>query len=270
MSTDPSPNGPDVELLPETCPRCERELAQDVTGIEGPLIAADNVVKESKDGPYNEARCTVCDFPLARRYADPSITQQDDPLVDPEPWVYFSQILELETVLSRRTAQVQALKREGRTHGEIADILGIDESTVGEYSRRLSNRIEESIRTLEEIGDTVDPMRHLRSQFDGLVVAAPERFTCAVCGCSLSEGDDTRIVAEFAGPQDAKKWKRRGIYCDDCDHEQSLIAEGTLPTSAIVDGVLDRQGEDYTPDPKTAYSKDSLVLRDPTIVRIVG
>lgn len=57
------------------------------------------------------------------------------------------------TVLSRREAEVQALKEAGYTHEEIGDDLGLSKSTVDEYSRRINDRVQRARATTKELGE---------------------------------------------------------------------------------------------------------------------
>ena len=57
-----------------------------------------------------------------------------------------------ETTLSQREADVAALKDMGNTQGEIADILGIDRSTVGTYAGRIAEKVMRAERTVTELG----------------------------------------------------------------------------------------------------------------------
>lgn len=69
---------------------------------------------------------------------------QDGLGIDPD-------VLVDETTLSRREAQVYAHKTEGRSHAEVAVELGISESAVGEYVRRIKGRLERAETTLRRI-----------------------------------------------------------------------------------------------------------------------
>ena len=55
------------------------------------------------------------------------------------------------TVLSRRESEVAALKEQGMTHDRISDLIGLEKSTVDEYSRRMSEKVQNAIRTQEEL-----------------------------------------------------------------------------------------------------------------------
>lgn len=63
------------------------------------------------------------------------------------------------TVLSQREAEVYALKEQGYSHADIADILQSlnneekpKKSTVDEYSRRINDRVERAQATVEILG----------------------------------------------------------------------------------------------------------------------
>ena len=60
-------------------------------------------------------------------------------------------VLVEETTLSRREAQVYAHKVEGRSHTEVAIELGISDSAVGEYVRRIKERLERAETTLRQV-----------------------------------------------------------------------------------------------------------------------
>ena len=77
-------------------------------------------------GELNESVCTVC----------------------------RSEFLQSQTVLSRREADVSAHKQvTGATHEKIAARLGLDKSTVDEYSRRMKAKIEKAAVTQNELSE---------------------------------------------------------------------------------------------------------------------
>ena len=55
------------------------------------------------------------------------------------------------TVLSRRESEVAALKEQGMTHERISGLIGLEKSTVDEYSRRLSEKVRKAVTTKEEL-----------------------------------------------------------------------------------------------------------------------
>lgn len=58
------------------------------------------------------------------------------------------------TVLSRREADVAAHKQiTGASHATIAERIGLDKSTVDEYSRRLNEKVRKAANTTNELGD---------------------------------------------------------------------------------------------------------------------
>lgn len=57
------------------------------------------------------------------------------------------------TVLSRREAEVYALKELGLSHQEVGDELGIAKNTVDEYSRRIREARQEARATIDELGE---------------------------------------------------------------------------------------------------------------------
>lgn len=61
-----------------------------------------------------------------------------------------------ETALTPAESRVAALKEHGLSHAEIAEELDLAKSTVDEYSVRITRRIKESRRTLEELDDGSD------------------------------------------------------------------------------------------------------------------
>lgn len=62
--------------------------------------------------------------------------------------------LSAETVLSRREAEVAAHKQlTGASHEAIADRLGLDKSTVDEYSRRMKEKVRKAGVTQRELAE---------------------------------------------------------------------------------------------------------------------
>ena len=61
--------------------------------------------------------------------------------------------LQETTALKRREAEVQALKEQGLSHAEIADVLDLSKSTVDEYSRRISDRKKRARATIDQLGE---------------------------------------------------------------------------------------------------------------------
>lgn len=55
--------------------------------------------------------------------------------------------------LSERQADVVALKEQGRTHQEIAKLLGIGKMSVDKHSERARRKVRDARETLEEIGE---------------------------------------------------------------------------------------------------------------------
>lgn len=64
-------------------------------------------------------------------------------------WRERADLLREETSLKRREAEVRALKEQGLSHEEVADVLGISKSTVDEYSRRINDRIRRAKATVD-------------------------------------------------------------------------------------------------------------------------
>jgi transcriptional regulator with XRE-family HTH domain len=259
---------PDWKDIPDHCPLCGKDLERDLDdgGVTGWKI--DYREGQSNHGEYSEVYCLSCDFPLQRHYAESDVTATEDPFIDPEAWVYRAQILETDTVLKHREAQVRALKEEGNSHSEIADQLGISKSTVGEYSSRINNRIEESAQTLEELGDQIDPLRHIEAQLDGWTVTPASQWMCNSCNTKLEPGTDAKIIGEFVGDQ----WKPFEFFCSECEPNAAGGVFDEAPdyhiTYAIVEGTLDRLGDDYVDQHR--YSHDSLTLREPSVRRIIN
>lgn len=64
-----------------------------------------------------------------------------------------SEDLQERTVLKRREADVYALKEQGYSHGQIADLLDLSKSTVDEYSRRINDRVKRAKETVAILDD---------------------------------------------------------------------------------------------------------------------
>lgn len=267
--------------IPNQCPNCGTEFKKSFSKDERPILKHRYQEGESTHGEYTQIECHTCDLVIQRHYENSRITSKDDPLITPSPWVYRAQILETDTVLKHREAEVQALKEKGKTHTEIAEILDIGESTVGEYSRRITARIEEATRTLEEMGQKIDPLRHIEGQFDGWMVTPSDRWACANCNTELCPGTDAAIVAEFVGAN----WKPIEIFCTDCmrdDYVTALMGEEINVnklvektreydiTCVIVKGELDIRGEDLIGTSHPLESSDSLTLRDPDVQEVLN
>jgi|APHM01.1.fsa_nt_gi hypothetical protein len=63
-----------------------------------------------------------------------------------------TEFLQTKTFLSERESQVAALKQlTGASHSRIAELLGIEQSTVDEYSRRLNEKAERAWVTADEL-----------------------------------------------------------------------------------------------------------------------
>jgi len=60
------------------------------------------------------------------------------------------------TILSRREAEVAALKQiTGASHERIGEVLGIEKSTVDEYSRRVNTKSHQAAVTADELSEFV-------------------------------------------------------------------------------------------------------------------
>ena len=105
--------------MTQTCQICE--LTQDELDADG--------IEDIVVGPAGEGRgsyCTIC----------------------------RSDGLRERTVLSKREAEVAAHKQiSGASHATIADRLGLDKSTVDEYSRRFKDKIRKSRATVNELSE---------------------------------------------------------------------------------------------------------------------
>ena len=255
---------------PDYCPSCDRDLERDLDEgvLSGQKIGYRDA--DSNYGEYTEAYCLSCDFPLQRHYENVEVNQQEDPLVAPEPWVYSAEILEQDTTLKHREAQVKALKKQGCTHAEIADTLGISESTVGEYSRRISNRVEESIRTLEEIGVEADPLRHIEGQFDGWGVTSHNQWSCANCNTILESGDTAKVGAEYV----RESWQAIDAVCEECDWESipRVVEEAQVAPHpyAIVEGTLAEPGDTSLTGSSAPGTSPALTLKDPAVRQLLN
>lgn len=62
-----------------------------------------------------------------------------------------AEALQEVTVLKRRESEVAALKEQGMSHSDIADMLEISKSTVDEYSRRLRDRVRRATVTANKL-----------------------------------------------------------------------------------------------------------------------
>ena len=261
---------PDWTDIPSHCPHCDADLEHDLDDGGRTGWKTSYRDGESNHGEYTEVYCLSCEFPLQRHYSKSDITTTEDPFIDPTPWVFRAHELETETGLKHREAQVEALKEENRSHPEIASQLGISESTVGEYSRRISQRIEEGIWTLEELGTETDPLRHMEAHLDGLVVTPSKKWECPACNAELKPGSGVKFVGEYVG----KGWQTIEIYCNECDPDVTGGVFDEAPdftvTYAVVEGRLDTQGDDYVEVEGSWNSRDSLTLRDPSIRKIIN
>jgi len=59
--------------------------------------------------------------------------------------------LKNDTVLSKREADVTALKLQGYRHETISDLLDVEKSTVDEYSRRMKEKVKKAANTYQEL-----------------------------------------------------------------------------------------------------------------------
>lgn len=256
--------------IPSHCPHCDADLEHELEDDWRAGLKTAYRDGESNHGEYTEVHCLSCESPLQRHYPQSEITTTEDPLIDPAPWVFRAYELETQTGLKHREAQVKALKEENRSHSEIASQLGISESTVGEYSRRISQRVEEGIRTIEELGTEIDPLRHMEAQLDGWVVTPSKKWECPSCNAELKPGSGVTFIGEYVG----KGWQTIEIYCDECDPDLTgdavdEAADFTV-TYAVVEGILDTKGDEYVEVEGSWHSRDSLTLRDPSVRKIIN
>ena len=260
--------------LPDNCPNCQSEIFD-----RGTVRSYKIESGESSHGDFLEVRCTGCDIALQRKYESEDVSLQDDPLVNPAPWVHRAELLRMETTLKQREAQVQALKETGMTHAQVGEKLGISESTVGEYMRRIVDRIDKSGRTLDEINHSVDVLPLMAKQFEDWVVFPFSEAPCRGCGTRLEKGDKAVVAAERVSEQ----WKSIDAFCMDCSQDgymtHQLGPEHTLTqrfmdsgnfsiTSVWVEGTLDARGEKGKENPHTLENPESLVLREPHLKEI--
>ncbi|WP_158589368.1 LuxR C-terminal-related transcriptional regulator [Halococcus sp. IIIV-5B] len=264
--------GDDYEL-PDRCPYCNQKL-----GMNGSTATFRVGNGTSEFGEYSQIECVSCEKIVKRNYGEEDVAQQDDPLIDPDPWVYRAEVLRNESSLKRREAQVRSLKEEGLSHGDIAEKLGISESTVGEYSRRITRRINESARTIEEIGQVIDPVRLIEGQFDGWVIYLGSEVKCPVCRTDLSVGDEAVVMAERVSDQ----WETVEIFCNGCPREEYVAApygpeqpvteifktgQGQT-TFCLVEGELEARGPRLKENGFALEREESLTLSSPHVLEV--
>nr|WP_152417697.1 hypothetical protein [Haloferax larsenii] len=158
----------------------------------------------------------------------------------------------------------------------MAETLGISKSTVGEYVRRVENRVEESIRTLEEVSNEIHPLRHMEGQLNGWPVFIGDEYPCGGCGSIIEAGSEAVAVLEFVG----QNWQTHEMYCKECDRDDYHIAApvghsmsideffdefqeaGSLVALVEADiGSLDARFASL----RTPYKAGSLTLEDPYV-----
>lgn len=74
-----------------------------------------------------------------------------DDVDDDNAWQLRAVELEQHSVLPRQTARVQALREQGMQQREIADMLGIDKSTVSRHVSRADDHIKRAEWTVENV-----------------------------------------------------------------------------------------------------------------------
>lgn len=201
---------PDWAAIPDDCPVCNREFH-----LEGMTRAVSYDEGSSDNGDYTEATCLTCDAIIDRHYEDPEANAEDY-FVNPDPWVFKAQDLELHSNLRRRESQVRALKDQSLSHSEISNVLGISESTVGEYSRRINTRLDEAEHTVAEIGYTTDFSSLIESIFEGFPIPMAGSLPCENCGDTIGDDERARLVLEYV----SRGWEPRNVYCLDCDRSE--------------------------------------------------
>jgi hypothetical protein len=205
---------PDWAAIPDDCPVCNREFH-----LSGAHRAVSYDEGSSDHGEYTEATCLSCDAIIDRHYDDPDANAEDS-FVKPDLWVFKAQDLELHSNLRRRESQVRALKEQNLSHAEISNVLGISESTVGEYSRRINTRLDEAEHTVAQIGHTTDFSSLLESVFEGFPAPFTQGLPCENCGGTIGEDERARIVLEYV----SRGWEPRNVYCLDCDRAELMMA----------------------------------------------
>jgi hypothetical protein len=112
-------------------------------------------------------------------YIECSVMTQNESATDAPSTAAIDEVEVFEladgTLLSEQEARVHVCKQRGLSHGDIAVELGIDRSTVDEYSRRIGRKLEQArddIRTgeatLERVGEPHDAVRTIAVDVDAL------------------------------------------------------------------------------------------------------
>jgi hypothetical protein len=112
-------------------------------------------------------------------YIECSVMTQNESATDAPSTAAIDEVEVFEladgTLLSEQEARVHVCKQRGLSHGDIAAELGIDRSTVDEYSRRIGRKLEQArddIRTgeatLERVGEPHDVVRTIAVDVDAL------------------------------------------------------------------------------------------------------
>ncbi len=262
------------------CPNCGQEFKQVIESDEFPTLKRHIDKEESEHGTREVVSCHSCNTTIQHHYPDSKVSAQEDPLVDPRPWVIRAQSLQSSTSLKRRESQVRALKESGMTHSEIAEELGISESTVGEYSRRIKDREERSAKSLQEFGFNTDLSDVLAGQLDGFPLTPASSWPCGNCGNEITHGDRARAVLEKL----SGGWQGIDFYCDDCRlsdkshhvHGKELPIEEFVQenreggmTCVILDADIVPYGEVNLTQPGRSHSKKSMSLQNVEIVSLL-
>ena len=273
-------SSPDWERYEEKCPNCRQHFKTELDPDERPVLHKNFENGESDLGEFTEVQCSSCGLILQRHYPSVDISVQDDPLIEPEEWVIRAQVLKEDTALKKREAHVQSLKETGKSHEEIGNILGISESTVGEYSRRINERLSDAEDTLKEIDHSIDLSGVLEANFDGFVIGPMSSWICGNCGDSLEYGDDILVAAEFL----SSGWDTFATYCTECSmddlnhnvHGNSVDLWEYIEknrkhgfTCAIVEGEIKPLGDAHVEDKMKLQSKNSMCLSNPKVRKLL-
>ncbi len=262
------------------CPNCGQEFKQVLQSDESPTLYRHIDTEDSELGTREVVYCNNCNTTIQHHYPDSEVSAQEDPLVNPDLWVIRAQSLQNNTSLKRRESQVRALKESGKTHSEIAEELGISESTVGEYSRRIKDREERSAKSLQEFGYNTDLSDVLAGQLEGFPLTPASSWPCGNCGNEISHGDRARAVLEKL----TSGWQGIDFYCEDCKSgEKSHHVHGKeIPidefvqedreggmTCVILDADIVPYEEVNVTQPGQRHSKDSMSLQNVEVVSLL-
>lgn len=268
---------PDWTDIPEQCPNCGAEFPDSIP--DGSRSVPPNDYREgtSEHGDYEEAFCRKCGLILDRTYPENPSANEQDSFCSPDDWVYRAHALELTTSLKRRESQVAALKEDGLNHGEIASRLDISESTVGEYSRRINQRIDEAAETLVELNHDQNVADIIEQNFEHYPLVTASTWRCQACDVELTAGDRATIIFEELTGQ----WNTSDIFCTECDESdyRTSVHGKTIPLNkfmteacehgsgfAIVEATLSEMGPSV--DRQSRYHERSLKATDVNLISV--